>query len=930
MKKNQYYAVVDLETTGSSFKDGDRIIQIGIALIQNGQIVQSYETKVNPGKKISPTIQHITGITNQMVANAPYFEDIAGYVYPLLEGCIFVAHNILFDYRFMSDEFERAGLPPLKLKAIDTVQLSQILLPSSPTFSLGELAETMGIRLDNPHDALHDATATAELFLILKEKALRLPLVTLEKLADLSSHCLMDTSLFFIDCLNQALKSMTDLPDDLFVQNKIAFRRAPISKHVHLHPRDEEYPQNEEQKRHILQQEKRYRKHQAQIMDEIYQYFSDENPDHHHLAIEAPAGVGKTFGYLFPSAYYSADTKPIVISTYTTLLQQQIIDKEMASLQELLPFDVSFSVLKSSYHYLDVRKWKAIMDKKDVEKAEALYSMRILVWLTQTVTGDLDELNIKGDAHRFWEEVRHKNQPVYQKIKEENIDFYSLSRSRAAASTFIVTNHSYLAHQWMKERSDFPSFSKLIVDEAHRFPDAAQKASTKTFHTAYLTLKIRFAGAPQNEQTLLHRLYEHFGQEDLLSYDWRLLDQLYFYLMEELTDYSEELFFYLNQIRQQNEQEGITQSFEPDQLPMRLKKQAKGLSLSLFEYISAVFRLIDRLLPLSEEITSEIRLILDELFDALTIMMEQREVLAALQPTDRPVSGYFWSRYEYKKGAGTLSIHFYNGEEKNAVLQKLQHVPHVVYVSGTLGIDDNFRFFEKRIDNENIKKIHVSSDYTYEEQTRVFVPENLPQIKTLSPKSHARLIADVVVQCAKKTNENVLVLFTSHETLRETHRLLMKSSSLAGRELLAQSISGTREKIAKRFSRSQGGILLGAESFWEGLDLPGAALRVVIVTRLPFEFPDRPLIKARNAWLEKNQLNSFAVDALPRAALRLKQSYGRLLRSSEDKGVFILLDNRIFSSAYGSFLQKAFPDEVPIEVKPLSKIMNECQDFFEK
>ncbi len=929
MKNNQVYAVVDLETTGSSFKDGDRIIQIGIVLIEQGAIIESFETKLNPQRSISPIIQNITGISNKMVVRAPYFEDVAPVIHQLLEGCVFIAHNILFDYRFLNDEFERVGLKPLTLKGIDTVQLAQTLLPTSSSYSLGELAESLHIKLDNPHNALQDAYATAELYLYLEKKACTLPLVTLERLATLSTFCLMDTSLFFDECLRKAKKEMADLPENLYVYDKIAYQKIDVLTEVFLSQSKDTYPNTKEQKLSLYGTKKHFRETQSDMMDAVYAYLDAPNSKE-HLAIEAPSGVGKTLGYLLPAAYVSEKHKPIVISTYTTLLQQQLIDKEMDELQQLLPFPITYAVLKSSYHYIDIKKWKSLMQLDKLETAPALYSMRILVWLTETLTGDLDELNIQKDTHRFWEDIRHKNQPFHKKEASGEQDFYMLSRKKAAASTFVITNHSYLAHQWLKEKSDFPSFQTLIVDEAHRFSEATQGATTSIFHYAYLISKLKHMGAPQNVQSLFSLIYEEYELKEKVHYDWKLLDQLYYYVMEEVGMFGEEMLFYLKQQQTSGSSSVVIQDIVPEEFGLRLKKQLKDVCVSLFEYTQAGFRLIERILEVETNINTTSRFLIDELYDGLTLLSEQRAVLYTLLQAKPHSTDYYWCRYQEQKGVNSLSVHVYNGDGKNAVLDALKHVPHVVYVSGTLAINNNFGLFEQNINNTQLKTLSFLSEYDFKENTRLYVPENLPLIKELSVKEHAQLIGDTILALSKETEENMMVLFTSHDTLRATHAFLLDTPSLSGRELLAQSISGSREKITKRFFRSRGGILLGAESFWEGMDLPGSALKIVVVTRLPFDFPERPLVKARHAWMRKNHKNPFVEDALPQAAMKLKQSFGRLIRTPTDKGVYVLLDNRIFSKRYGRYLQHSFPKDAPLLVEPLETIAEACKEFLEK
>lgn len=179
---HKIYAVVDLETTGASYRKGHRIFQIGITMIQHDQLMQEYSFTINPEKVIPPMIENLTGIRNADVKHAPYFEDVAPYIYGLLEDCVFVAHNIAFDYHFLNQSFEEVGLPKMTQKGIDTVELTKILFPTLKSYRLSDLSEHFGFEHEQAHDAASDAKATAELFLCLKEKAIQLPLTTLEKL----------------------------------------------------------------------------------------------------------------------------------------------------------------------------------------------------------------------------------------------------------------------------------------------------------------------------------------------------------------------------------------------------------------------------------------------------------------------------------------------------------------------------------------------------------------------------------------------------------------------------------------------------------------------------------------------------------------------------------------------------------------------------
>ncbi len=218
------YAVVDLETTGTD-STVDRIIQFGCVLVQDGKIINRFAADINPDRRISKQIQRLTHITNQQVSKAPYFEDVADTIYNLLSNTIFVAHNIYFDYHFLSNEFVRCGLPPLSLPGIDTVELAQVFLPTESSFRLGDLADSIGFRHDNPHQADSDAEVTAALFLYIEAIMRELPRTTLKQIALLSGQMGMQTS----DYIHGILKEKgPELAEDFEVIDGIVLRKKTV------------------------------------------------------------------------------------------------------------------------------------------------------------------------------------------------------------------------------------------------------------------------------------------------------------------------------------------------------------------------------------------------------------------------------------------------------------------------------------------------------------------------------------------------------------------------------------------------------------------------------------------------------------------------------------------------------------------------------
>ncbi|MDN6639934.1 MAG: ribonuclease H-like domain-containing protein, partial [Tetragenococcus sp.] len=225
---NTTYAIVDIETTGTD-PATDRIIQFGCVLVENDEIVSRFAVDINPIKPISKQIQHLTHISNKRVKKAPYFEDVAATIYNLLADTTFVAHNIHFDYNFLNHELTRCGMPELKIPGIDTVELSQIFLPTQASFRLNDLAESLGLQHESPHQADSDAEVTAALLLYIKNTMQQLPLVTLEKIVELSVVTSKQTSTFIKQITKEAQEKVQPLSPSLKVVDGIALHKKEVS-----------------------------------------------------------------------------------------------------------------------------------------------------------------------------------------------------------------------------------------------------------------------------------------------------------------------------------------------------------------------------------------------------------------------------------------------------------------------------------------------------------------------------------------------------------------------------------------------------------------------------------------------------------------------------------------------------------------------------
>jgi len=917
VKEKVTYAVVDIETTGGNVANGDRIIQFGCVLIEEDKIVQQFAVDINPLANIPKKIELLTGITNQTVANAPYFEDVAPTIFNLLDGCIFVAHNIQFDYVFLTQELKRCGLPSLRNKGIDTVELAQIILPTEPSFRLNDLATAFDFTHQNPHQADSDAYVTAELFLLLKRKLKKLPLVTVEQLVELAEHCTMNTNLFFMDALNEMYDERLLLPKTLFVKEGLALCKKQVLMEQNSHRIQASYPVDTADKENLFHNQLTVRLLQNELMDEIYEYFFENNLE--HFVIEAATGIGKTLGYLLPLSYLATPENPVIISTHTTLLQKQLFEKDMVQLNSIVPFTVQAVIVKSKQHYLHLSKFREVLKEPFENLTDTILKMRTLTWLTETVTGDIDELNLTNYLQPFWEKVRHRGW-TDNRLKDPFFeqDFYHHAQEKIKHASIIITNHAFLFHDLKRDEPVLPASERVIIDEAHHLPDVATEASSDSFSYYHNQKMIKKIGKLTDEKSFVSQL-NHLSQSTTIinPSQLKLMEMSVLTLEEDLSDFFEAVLLYAQQELMDSNtttNQVDLQFFKTEKWTVDLKKLTKKISTVLNDLVFFGQEIIRQTSSQREQYTYLERYLLDDFFEVITIVEKQKNIFIRIFQKNKQ-NELTWFSFKQKNPKNSFVIK-QSIIDSSLFIKKylVEKNKSILYIGATLSINSDFTYFENQLGEFNLRRLSISSPYNYEKQARLWIPEDLKPIKQLSKADYAEMIVGYLESVVKITNENMMVLFTANETLQDVYDLLQQQSSFSGRELLAQGISGSRDRMLKRFFNSTGGILLGADSFWEGVDLPGKSLKIIVVTRLPFESPERPLVKAKYNWLEEQGLNPFVVDALPKATLRMKQGLGRLIRSETDKGVMIVLDDRLVKMAYGQKIMKSLPVHLVKEV----------------
>lgn len=402
MMEGQKYAIVDLETTGHAPANGDRMIQIAIVIMKDWEVESTYTSFVHPGKSIPLFIQDLTNITDEDVCDALPFEAHAEEIYEILQDCVFVAHNTDFDLSFLQAEFTRAGLPKWQGKKMDTVELAKILFPTSISYKLGDLAGDLHIPLTNAHRADDDALATAHLLKLCWEELLSLSQVTLEQLHKRSFRLKSNLSQLFFDALKLKRQKVEDHSHYFYVRNLALKSGEPgeaTSEDI------VSYPQSADAKSHLMQKvipNFEERPQQFAMMDTVWQALGNKQ----EVVIEASTGIGKTLGYLLPTAIFARQmNKKLAISTYTSHLLEQLIAEEIPKLEEVIGSRVRVALLKGMQHYIDIARFEQFMKSDDGSYDETFTILQVLVWLSKTSTGDLNELNVSGGGQLFLDKI---------------------------------------------------------------------------------------------------------------------------------------------------------------------------------------------------------------------------------------------------------------------------------------------------------------------------------------------------------------------------------------------------------------------------------------------------------------------------------------------------------------------------------------------
>ena len=810
--RNDRYVVVDLEATSTGSKA--KIIQVGIVVIEDGEIVEQYATDVNPHEHLDSHIKELTGLTDKRLAKAPEFSQVAEKIFELVKDGIFVAHNVQFDANLLAEFLFFEGYE-LRTPRIDTVELAQVFYPQLEKYNLGILCQELGIPLEQAHSALSDAQATAELFLCMRQKMFGLPKGLLERLLSLSDSLVYESYLVIEEVYQrQSLLVEHDLVE---VQGLFLRKEKPL-----LSPRklSKDFQTNIA----LLGLEERVT--QEHFAQKVQEFLQGEDISF----IQAQTGIGKTYGYLLP-ALSLENEGGILLSVPTKILQNQVMQEEAKKLEEI--FHISIHSLKGPQNYLKLDAFHAALEEEESNRLYTRFKMQLLVWLTET--GDLDEI---GQLYRY-------QQFLPNLVHDGNLhkgslfwleDFWKRGQEKARSCKLLVTNHAYL----VTRLEDDPSLLEgrlLILDEAQKILLTLENLSRKTYLLTDLVEQLDQALSKEGDM-LQKRLLESIRFE--CSY---LIDQ------------------FLAGKRKMCPASSID----------KLRQDFSELNFQEFKDYQRFFSSEGEFWLSTSDMSSK--------KVEITSSRNHRLLFSQIFPESCQLLGI----------SATLEI------SSRVSLPELLGFPQATFYC----LDEQFQ-----------------------ENQEIFLVKDFPLVTEISTRDYAQAVVEVLEELFF-LEEPLLVLFTSKD-------LLLQVSDALNIPHLAQYKHGEPAQLKKRFERGERELLLGAGSFWEGVDFSRHPRVIEVVTRLPFQNPEDPFTKKMNQELRLEGKNPFYDYQLPMAIIRLKQAIGRTMRRVGQRSAVLILDSRMASKRYGKQISKALSRTSRVRVISREQVFIKIQEFLKK
>ncbi|MCL1857555.1 MAG: hypothetical protein FWF84_07985 [Kiritimatiellaeota bacterium] len=656
-----------------------------------------------------------------------------------------------------------------------------------------------------------------------------------------------------------------------------------------------------------------------------------------HLAVEAGTGVGKSVAYLLPSILWSlANHVPVVISTNTKNLQAQLFHKDIPMLRNVVRTPFKAALIKGRTNYLCLRKALMLLERREIEMSQEEWPVlaQTLVWMARTQTGDLDEVDrVFGREAALRSRLTSSGEECGGRACQYCARcFVQKARNAALGADVVVANHALVFAENEGANIALPTHAQVIFDEAHNIEEAATlhftvEVSWMRFHTVLRKLWRRRSGrsaggvlerlrewlersASIRDKEEVERLAREMGEAILAVDDVRRAAHTYFRHLATIPHASEPPLRYTRAAAAEARWQEVAPSRH------RLLEIMAGLHDKVKAIVTAMTpEHLEDAPPVLEE------MIRDATAAQGTIAELRHDVEFVSNADDR--NHVYWLDLE-KRDNETVAVLMAAPIDIAALLAETVFATKhsVILTSATLSVNGTFNFLAHRlgIDRLEAGKLMVcraESPFDYAQQCRVAVPLFLPDpSETHGEGGYVAALIRFLIDLLRHTRGRALILFTSYEMLRACAAALESPLREQGITLLVQGGGLSRDRLTRHFRSDVSSVLLGTDSFWEGVDVMGESLSCVVIARLPFDAVKDPVFSARSERIAEEGGNAFSQYALPNAIIKFRQGFGRLIRSRDDRGCVIIADRRIHAKNYGLHFRRNLPCSVSLAHSP--------------
>ena len=923
---------LDLETTGLDLEN-NAIIEIGAIRFNNRRVEEEFETLIRPPHAIPQFITNLTGISNQMVQNSPSIDEILPELEDFVADLPILGHNVKFDVGFLRQQ----GLFRYN-DTLDTYDMASVLLPGAGRYNLGALGQYLGIPFPAEHRALGDARVTQAIFLRMQDIAKELPVEILAEIVRMSDQVSWGADYLFREALKHRSRELAaPVTRSTAIAGPLFTNPAPPP----MEPRemtDKLVQLDAEEVSAILDRGGLFSKHfpqfehrQEQI--ELCQTITHALSEGLHVLAEAGTGVGKSLAYLVPAAIWAVENNTrVVVSTNTINLQDQLINKDIPSIQQVLDLPIQASVLKGRNNYLCPRRLEALRRRGPETADEVRVIAKMLIWLSETEEGDLSEINIVGPRERaIWSRISASDEGCSTETclrRMGGICPFFRAKQASHEAHILVVNHALLLADIATGNRVLPEYDYLIIDEGHHLEGATTSALSFRVTQSEMERTLRqLGGSNSGELGAMLAIAQEILNPDQIGA-----------LTEIVKNCTDKAYLFQNQAKQfyialdaflENQRGGrpLGSYSQRERIVSATRTQPDWADVEVAweDALHALDPLLGLLESIGQALGEMAESGLEEIEDLLTNINHIYRRLAEYQNNINALvfepqeAQIYWAEISPNNNRLTLEaapLHIAHLMERYLWHEKSS----VVVTSATLTTNGEFDYIQDRLSAHDADTLALGSPYDYERSTLLYIPNNIPEPS--DRHGHQRAVERGLINLCKATGGRTLALFTSYTQLQATSRAISPRLAEQGIVVFEQGQGASPHALLESFKSADQAVLLGTRAFWEGVDVPGEALSVLAIIKLPFAVPSDPVIAARSETFE----NPFYQYTIPEAILTFRQGFGRLIRSHEDHGVVAIFDKRVLTKQYGRMFIESLP-ECTVEVGPIEDLPRKAANW---